>query len=56
MICVTAFTTVFSVQCSGVGCQAKEARSREAGKLESLNARRLGSWELGVGWVERGLG
>ena len=44
------------VEVSGVGCQDKEARSREAGRLGSLNARRLGSWELGVGWVERGLG
>jgi len=44
------------IECSGVGTKKHRARSREAGRLGSLNARRLGSWELGVGWVERGLG
>jgi len=44
------------MEVSGVGFQDKEARSREAGRPGSLNAGRLGSWELGVGWVERDLG
>jgi len=37
-------------QVSGV-----RTKKQGAGRLGSLNARRLGSWVLGVGWVERGL-